>query len=482
MLKMEVKEVFNTKNNNSRIILFRFELNPTQKLLFLIISVVGVLFLPFMIAGDIFLNLFQSIFVSLPAYLSNPDSYHDDYLFYNFSPVITSIIIYSIFFSLSIFTLKKLLKTNEKESELKRNIILQDRIVNWLGFKISHGQSLFIFSVALIGMLFIIQKFIYSFTQIFRFGVLESLTLIPDGPNLLTSNVLLTKNAPLAILVTFFILCLYSLFITRRGKPMTSSKKITKNYGLFMFIVSFFLFILLSVRIFSHFVLFTYNPPNPYQNNDFIITISFFCICLAMMIKSYYMREYSHKVGKKDIKLSWFNIELTPQRALILLSIAILYTLFFTIFYLVSTFLLGIFGFRLTYYSIIFHGFFFGIIIFCYYPIGKISKDHHLVSIVENIENFSQYETNWFKFRLNRRHSVIFLSVSSGLIPLYVFQLVSMNLSAQSFLSEFTPSNTFLLFSFPVMTTVIIIILAVNIYTIKKTIHSIKLSPSEIKR
>lgn len=491
-MKMEVKEGNKTKRNDSRTTLFRFQLNPTQKILFVIISLIGVLYIPFILAGYIFLNLFQSIFTSLPAYLSNPEYYHDDYLFINFAPIITSIIIYSIFFILSLYTLKRLLKPRENSNEQKRNIILQDRIVHWFGFKITHGQSLFIFSTSVAGMLFIAEIFIHSYNPIFRIfrkGIFESLCLIPWSPNHAISNEFLLTNVPTVIQAIFVIFCLYSLFITRRGKPMTPLKKNTKNYGVFIFIVSFVVFILLSARIFCHLFLFTDlgfiigttpNATNSYQNNDFIITVVLFCICLALMIISYYMRDNSHKVGSKDLKLSWINIELTPQRALILLSVAIVFTLFFTNYYLVSVFLIGIFGFSLTYYSILFNGIFIGIIVFCFYPIGKISKDNRLTTIVENIKNSREYETNWFGFKLNRLYSVIFLSVSCGLITLYMFQLVVMNMSGQAFISGSTSSNIYLLI-FPLMTVMIVLIIVVNIYTIKKTIYSIKSSPLKNK-
>ena len=481
---MAVKELYETKTNNSRITLYRFELNPTQKILFLILSLIGVLLLPFMLAGDIFINLFQAIFVSLPAYLANPEYYHEDYLFYNFSPFITNIIIYSIFFCLSFYTLKKLLKTTDNKNTQKKNIIHQDRTVNWLGFKISHGQSLFLFIVSLTSMLFIVQNYIYSYTPVFMFDVLESLSIIPMGPNQATYNGLLLTNIPIAINVIFFTLCLYSIVASRRGKPRLIEDKIVKNKGLTLFIIFFIIFLLSFIRVLSHALLFTDlaytlgstpRVTNSYQANDLFLTIVVLTISLILMISSYFIRENSHEVIRKNKKLSWLKIELTPHRALILLSIAILYTLFFTIFYLTNIFLLGVGGFTsLTYASLVFHGPFVGIIIFCYYPIGKISKDHRLLEIVENVKNYKKYETNWFKFKLNRLYSVIFLSVSCGLIPLYIFQLMIMNLSAQSTFSQPTPFDSYQLLSYPLITVVIIAILSINIYTIKKTIHSIK--------
>ena len=131
-------------------------------------------------------------------------------------------------------------------------------------------------------------------------------------------------------------------------------------------------------------------------------------------------------------------------------------------------------------YSVLFNGIFIGIIVFCFYPIGKISKDNRLMTIVENINNSREYETNWFGFKLNRLYSVIFLSVSCGLITLYMFQLVVMNMSGQAFISGSTSSNIYLLI-FPLMTVMIVLIIVVNIYTIKKTLYSIKSNPLKNK-
>jgi len=474
---MEVKKKYEIETNNSPITLFRFELSTTQKMLFLILSLIGVLYLPFIIAGNVFLNLFQSLFISLPAYLSSPETYPQDYLFYHFSTVITSIIIYSIFFCLSIYALKKLLKTKNNTNEQKKNIILQDRVVNWLGFKISHGQSLFIFSVSLAGILYLALKFSFSLRSIFLFDVFKAISRIGG-----TSNEILQNSVSNAINVIFITLCLYSILASRRGKPRSSQIKIVKNHGLIIFIIFFIIFFFLFIRVLSHLFLFTDlaytigstpNVTNSYQSNDFIRVIVILCISLTLMISSYFMKENAQEVVKKDYKLSWINIELTPHRALILLSVAILYILFFTDIYLALIFIMGILGFSSLFY-IPEHIVFLGIIIFCYYPIRKISKDHRLVIILENIENSAEYETNWFKFRLNRLYSVIFLSVSCGVIPLYVFQLVGMNMNALAFLSGFNESNTFLLFSFPLITTVILTVLSINVYTIKKTINSIK--------
>ena len=114
------------------------------------------------------------------------------------------------------------------------------------------------------------------------------------------------------------------------------------------------------------------------------------------------------------------------------------------------------------------------IVIFCYYPIAKILKNHRFDDIIENIENSREFKTNWFGFHLSKTNSMIFLSVSSGLVGLFIYQLFTMNMSAQAFLQNPYPNDSYMLFSFPVMTAINCFILVVIVYTIKKTLPSIK--------
>ncbi|MBY9008228.1 MAG: hypothetical protein KGD74_00020 [Candidatus Lokiarchaeota archaeon] len=481
---MEVKEKQESNLNYSQMTLFRFELNRSQTSLFLILSLIGIFMLPFMLAGDIFLNLFQFLFSILPAYLSEPIHYHEDYLIYPFFRVLISIIISTIFLILSIYALKKILRHKNAKHKVKGKTIHQERIVNWFGLKISHGQSLFIFSASLAGIFFTVQHFLESIiSPVFGFELIESFCWIPDGPTQSTSHVILLDNVPLVIKAIFFLLCLYSLYMVRRGKPINPSKKITKNYSLLVFIASFVVFILLSARIFCHLALFnyeissllgiSYNAPNPYQNEDLIITISFLCICLALMITSFFLKEQNYREMKTSDELSWLQVKLTPHRAIILLSSALLYIIFFTNYYLTIIFLFGGFG---AFYFNFYHFILIPIIFFCYYPIGKILKNHRFDNIIENIDNSREFNTNWFRFHLSKINSIILLSVSCGVVGLYIYQLLVMNMSAQAFLSDPYSPNLYMLFSFPAITVVICLILVVIVYTIKKTLPSIKSS------
>ncbi|NHJ25775.1 MAG: hypothetical protein EAX89_14430, partial [Candidatus Lokiarchaeota archaeon] len=103
-----MKENFELEMNSSKTVLFNFELNRTQSTITLIISLIGIFILPLILASEIFINLFQNIFVAIPSYFSDPEHYAELYLFNNLAPNITRMIIFSVFLYLSIYTLKKL--------------------------------------------------------------------------------------------------------------------------------------------------------------------------------------------------------------------------------------------------------------------------------------------------------------------------------------------------------------------------------------
>ncbi len=475
--------------SSSQLTLFKFELSRSQVSLFLVLSVMGIFMVSFLISGDIFINLFQFIFSTVPRYLENPGVYHEDYLFYNSIPIIIRIVVNIIFISLSLYSLKRILKNRTSENRPKQKIISQKRVVNWFGLKISHGQSLFIFSASFAGLIFMIQlileHFIYPFSM---FNLLTSISTIPTGPNQGIGSTLLSDNIPLIIQSIFLIVCLYSLFITRRGKPITPSTKVTKNYALLIFIGSFIVFIIFSARIFSHLALFnnfvsnllgmSYTAPNSYQNNDFIRTVLFVSVSLVLMISSFFLKERNHKDRKTLDEFSWIRIKLSPHRTTILLSSALICAVFFTHFYLTYVFMVG----DLLFFSILdisFHVVFIPIIIFSYYPIGKILANHRFEKAVESINNSGEFKTKWFKFRLDKINSVILLSASSALVVFYLIELISMNMSAQIFYSNIDLFESYTLFSFPFIIIFIFLAIIVNIYTIIKTLPSIKDSKSQ---
>ena len=213
----------------------------------MILSFIGLFIVAYEFAINISYGLLQFIFVAIPAYLEKPEAYADLYLYYYLAPIITGIIVSSIFLFLSVYGLKKVLNHNSHndiKKKSKRKTIQQDRIVNWFGLKLSHGQSLFIFSLSLIGIIYAIQFYIGSTTYSSR--MFEDLCFIPDGPNRATSHEILLDNFPIVITAIFIVLCLYSIIASRRGKPTTPSKRIVKNYGLIIFIGSFIILLLIT--------------------------------------------------------------------------------------------------------------------------------------------------------------------------------------------------------------------------------------------
>ncbi len=100
---MEVKDKQESNLNTSRITLARFELTRSQTSLFLILSLIGIFMLPFTLADDIFLNLFRFLFTILPDYLIDSSHRPEDYLIYNFFPILIRIIISTIFPSINSF-------------------------------------------------------------------------------------------------------------------------------------------------------------------------------------------------------------------------------------------------------------------------------------------------------------------------------------------------------------------------------------------
>ena len=499
MIKMEVKERYESNLKNPHLILFGFELNRAQTTLFLILSLIGVFILPSILAVTIFLYLFNSIFVDLPSYHELYRHYrlfYEDYehfLFGIFAPVITSIIVYSILLFLSIYVLKKILRPKKIKNEYKRKIIPQDRIANWLGFKLSHGQSLFMFSVSLVGILLTVQSFIDNYIPTNEFDLFEIICYIPtssdEGLVSIESHEVLLKNVPIAINAIFFTFCLYSLVATRRGKPITPSKKVAKNYSFLIFIPSFVISIFLLARLFCHIALFNYelsyilgippHTPTSEQNNDFIRVFVFLIICLTLMVASYFIKESSYEETRFNNEVSWFRIKLTPNRAIILVSLAILSIIVFSTGFLpVFVILAGVFSsiyWYIDYFYISFLGIFIIIIVFCYYSIEKVLKKRGLDNVINEIENLEEFETNWFKFRLNRLYSIIFFSISCGFIVFYVFQLITFNMDIRLMISEGDIYvDSYMLFSNPILISILVLLIAINIFTIKRTLPSLK--------
>lgn len=458
---------------NTHISLFRFELNQTQTLLFLILSLIGTFMLPVILVREGYFFLFRELF------RQRPWSYR------HYAYFITNIITYTIFLFLSIYTLRKILRSKNIKNKPTRKLIQQDRIVRWLGFKLSHGQSLIIFCLSLAGILLIVPHYIYISSSTLDSGIyshhlLYVITMIPTSPTQRTYSEILIKKVSFTICALIVIICLYNLIATQFGRSISYSKKGIKKIRLPIFILSFIISIFLITRLFCHLAMF--NPElsyllktpltgyNFYQNRDFIITFVSLIICLILMITSYFVKKKPSEKRITNYKLTWLHIELTPHRALILVAIAIPFVLYLslrTLFYVFTSF--GEFLFSITFYDILFLTIPIILIIFCYYPIGKILRHSYLDIIVDKIVGLEDFEANWFNYQLNRLYSITFLSASSGFIIFLLFDL-AYNETSQILIYY----DLYLLISSPAITAFVFLLIGVNIYTIKKTISSIK--------
>ncbi|KKN41390.1 hypothetical protein LCGC14_0723860 [marine sediment metagenome] len=455
---------------STHISLFRFELSRTQTVIFLILSLIGTFMLPFILVREDFFYLFNSIF------------WQEPWLYENYAYFITSIIVNGIFLFLSVYALRKILRSKNNRNNSPRKLIRHDRIVRWLGFKLSHGQSLFIFSLSLAGILLIVPHYIYSSTFNSGFSsrdLLHVISMIPTSPTQRAFSDLLMENVPFVICAFFVVICLYSLIATQIGRSRSPSKKGIKKIGLLVFITSFVISIFLIARVFSHLAIF--NPElsyllktaligtTSYQKRDFILTIVSLIICFILMIASYFMKSKSTEKRVTNHKLTWLHIELTPHRALILFTIAIHFIIYVSFLYLSFVFSFGIPIRTIDYYDILFLAIPIIIIIFCYYPIGKIVKHSYLDTVVNKIVDLDDFETKWFNYRLKRLYGITFLSASSGFIVFLIFDL-----AYNEFLATVNTYELHLLISSLVIAVLTFLLIAVNIYTIKKTISSIK--------
>lgn len=490
---MEVEEKYKSSLNDSQLVLFGFELNRSQTMLLLILSLIGIFMTIYELAINISYSLFQLIFLVIPLHLDHPEVYLEPSLYYYFAYVITGIIISSIFLLLSVYVLKTILSHNSHndiKKKSKRKTIQQDRIVNWFGLKLSHGQSLFIFSLSLVGILYTIQFYISSINPLS--WVLELLCLIPIGHNIVTYSEKLYVIMSIVITAIFIVLCLYSIITSRRGKPTPPSRRIVKNYGLIVFIGSFVIFLFFLIRFFSHLFLFTdlanilgisQNAPNSYQTEDFFRVIVIIIIFLILMTLSYFLKKSPNDDTELNNKITWLRIKLSPKRAIILLSLAILGIIVFGLPILGMFLMMGssyfFYNFRIEYLITIIIPFIPAI--FSCYALVTVVKKHRLKKFIDAIENSEEITCKWFKFNLNRLNSVVFFSLSIAFSIFCIFSLILMNMNVRMVISGInipdspTIYYTFLwIIRFVTMMSVNSLLLAVSIYTIKKTNKSIK--------
>lgn len=478
------KKEYDLNPINSRMTLFRFELSQSQSSLFLILSLIGFIMFSIRVTVYIFFGLFDIIFSYLPTFQF--DEFSAYYLWFFISNIIISI----IYLILCIYVLRKILRNKNNKNRNRGKIIPHERIVNWFGLKISHGQSQFIFILSLVGILSMIQYFLktslFPQPQLFSSWTLfEDLSLIPgESTPYVTSyvsDILLVRTVPFAIIIIFFLLSLYSLIAVHRGKLKDPSKTCVTNSSLLIFIISIIMVTFLSARVFCHFALFNdffsnllgipSNTPNFHQIIDFTITIILLCIFLTLLFTRYLVKEKNNTGINISKNLSWFHIKLNFHRATILLSAALFSIIFVTEFFL---WLLFLAWYLTVFFSSIYNIIIFIILIltilFCYYPIEKILKNQNFKKLIDNIDTSREFRTKWFKFHLDRTQSIILFSVSIVSIASSVIMLFTFNLMAQV---DIDSNRPFLIFSYPILAAQVCIILVVIGYTIKKTHQSI---------
>ena len=129
---------------------FGFELNHLQSVLLLALAFIGLLNIPFGLLLGV-KELLDAIFISIPAHLAHPAWYTIYYVFDDFKSAIIDITIYSIFFTICVYTIRKIVKNNHRS--IFKHTSSQEQITSWFGFKLNHSQSILLFSLSLVGII-----------------------------------------------------------------------------------------------------------------------------------------------------------------------------------------------------------------------------------------------------------------------------------------------------------------------------------------
>ena len=443
--------------------MFKFELSQSQSIIILMFALTGLFLLPYFLAGEIFYSLFYSLFI--------------DYYFYQLVPAIANIIMYSFFFILSFITVWRLIQGLGGEGAQKSNIIPHDRIVKWFGLKLSHSQAIFIFSLSIMGIPFLILRIlgmdIDAFEEFFK-----HLLFIPGGYHSFYYNEVLLEYAPFYLDGLFFIMCLYSIIATRRRKKAPSNQlKTASNLGVFIFIISLIVLVLYLIRLVAHlFIIFTdlaYLVGYPVQSNSIYQVNDFFNVVIILIGSSSFLAiSYFLKNGEKNIKkekknLTWFHIKLTKNRYIMLLSYAIIYTCLVGFYFALQFFTCGLCVFLVD--TIIPYLISFLLILYTFFKIRNKDAFHKILTQFNDSEDF---KTKWFNFKVNRLQSVILCSIASGAMFFYIFYIMA----SRAWL-EFTEPGEFYMLYFVqgiCFLSFLSILLLFSFYTIKCTYKAVK--------
>ena len=472
---------YDLNQKSQRVNLFKFELSQSQSIIILIFALTGSFLLPYFLAEEIFGNLYVELLEWFPRYLSDPEYSAITYFYYQLLPIIANIIIYGFFFYLSFIIVRKVLQGLGGEGSQKSQIFPQDRIVRWFGLKLSHGQAIFIFSLSIIGIPFLILR-IMGIGNPPSFMFYRNLLLIPSGQYSHGSNEFFFNNAHFILDGIFLILCLYSIFATRKRRKKSTSNhlKTASNYSILIFIVSFIIFLLYLMRLVSHLLNFndlfyligaTLYPTNNYQFNDFLNVVIILIISLAFLVFSYFLKKRTKKVHKEKELLTWFHLKLTRNRFIMLLSFIIMYPCLLIYYFTTDFFTFGLAANEgdIILYSII--------LLLILYSFFKISNKRAFQRILTQFNDAEDFKTKWLNFKVNRLQSVIIGSISSGAMLFYIFVM----LTFRSLFYLLIPVDILVFVQLISILAFLSLLLLFSLYTIKCTYKAVKSRKSAIK-
>ncbi len=192
---------------------FGFEINHSQSIFLFILAFTGILNIPFGILKELN-KLLAAIFLSLPS---------DD-----FKEPIIILLEYIVFLYLCLYTIRIVLKS-EQNSAFKRNLS-QDQVTNWFGFKINHSQSIFLFTISLVGLIAIISSYLHGFDAFSPSYFFRELYTVPLNDYLSPyGNLVLQRYAYNFIHLVIFLISLYTLIKTRYNRASSSEKRFNKK-------------------------------------------------------------------------------------------------------------------------------------------------------------------------------------------------------------------------------------------------------------
>jgi len=188
-----------------------------------------------------------------------------------------------------LYTIRKVLKP--KQTSIFKRELSQDQVINWFGFKINHSQTIFLFTISLLGLIAIIYSYFQGLDSFESGYFFRNLYTVPTYDY--TSpygNIVFQRYAFNSVHLVFFLISLYTLIKMLYSKIILSEKGINTTFQLVIFTISVVIIILLLPRLFFHIILFTalgplvgIDPmgiePTNLQFTDFVIIALIIFIC-----------------------------------------------------------------------------------------------------------------------------------------------------------------------------------------------------------